>query len=488
MTHIHSFFPLFRFLMSFIALFAAGDTGGFMASFGDAGAAPPVDLEGVDDTEGDGGGEQSTAETTTEGDGEKPEGEQPGDKKVADSFTAPDLAKPLSKGEKKFLGELKQADPEAWKSLNSRIYALNGLDKKIGEHFDGGLDEAIALKTNVDNFLKEADADDLGQIKEELSGFRTIDKQILDGNPAFIQSLPPEMQDGLFRMMPTFVEDWRGRDEDGYQRYFGGLVVATLRDTDFVKNLDMALWKLEEMGTDDPAVKKVHDLLAGNRKWINDLDTKAKTPAEKKTAPADDAISQERKQVDREKIQLATNRVITKFNQEFAPKFQKTLKTVAAGPDGKIPANVNKGEVVLRAMRNLVNTLGQSVGKRVDQYIAAKDEAGAFNYLSTQVTEKRLTEAVTEAYRYLYRTGGAPRPNTTTADKGDKGGKGDGENAVPGFVTINYDPKASSIDVAATTKLAQSMRLSYRQLVSQNKCVLKNGKRVTWPRDAQAEQ
>lgn len=485
MIHIHSFFPLFRFIMGFIALFAAGD-GGFLSSFGDGGGAPPIDL-GAE--EGDGSEEQTTVETTTEGDGEPKEGEEAaGDKKAAAGEPAPDLAKPLSKESKKFLGELKQTNPAAWKELNSRIWSLNGLDKKIGEHFDGGLDEAIALKGNVETFLKEAEADDLGQIKEELSGFRTIDKQIMDANPAFIQNLPPEMQDGLFRMMPTFVEDWRGRDEDGYQRYFGGLVVATLRDTDFVKNLDMALWKLDEMGTDDPAVKKVHDLLSGNRKWINDLDTKAKTPAEKKTAAADDPVTQERKQVDREKLQLATNRVVTRFNQEFAPKFAKILKTVAAGADGKIPANVNKGEVILRAMKSLVNTLGQSVGKRVDQYVAGKDEEGAFKYLSTQVTEKRMTEAMTEAYRYLYRIGGGTKPTPNAGDKRDKDGKGAGENAVPGFVTINYDPKASSIDVAATTKLAQSMRMTYRQIVSQNKAVLRNGKRVTWPRDAQAEQ
>ena len=317
-------------------------------------------------------------------------------------------------------------------------------------------------------------------------GFRTIDKQILDGNPAFIQNLPPEMQDGLFRMMPTFVEDWRGRDEDGYQRYFGGLVVATLRDTDFIKNLDMALWKLEEMGTDDPAVKKVHDLLFGNRKWINDLDAKAKAAPEKKAPAADDPVAAREKNVQQQELKLANTRLITRFRDTFNPKLLKSLRTIAGGTDGKVPANVNKGEVILRAMKNLVTTLGSSVGKRVDQYLEGKDEEGAFKYLSTQVTDKRMTEAVTEAYRYLYRSHGSPKPGPVR-DKDNNGGKG-GENAVPGFVTINYDPKASSIDVAATTKLAQSMRLSYRALVSQNKAVLKNGKKVTWPRDAQAEQ
>ena len=442
MFKIHSFFPLFHFLMGFLALnFAAGD-GGFLSSLGDAGSMP-VDLN--DDAD-EGGGAEDTTQATDKGDGEPKEGEEgaaAGDKKETTGEPAPDLAKPLSKEAKKFMGELKQANPAAWKELNNRIWSLNGLDKKIGEHFDGGLDEAIALKTNVDSFLKEASADDLGQIKEELSGFRTIDKLIMDGNPQFIQNLPPEMQDGLFRMMPTFVGDWRERDEDGYQRYFGGLVVATLRDTDFVKNLDMALWKLEEMGTEDPAVKRVFDLLSGNRKWVNDLDAKAKAAPEKKAAPADDPQAARERNIKQGELKLSRQRVVTQFSNEFKPKMLALLKTVAAGADGKVPANVNKGEVLLKAFTNLAQTLGSSVESRVDQYLDAKDEQGAFKYLAGQVSEKKLTEAVTKAHRYLYGSGGAPR-TTTVTDKGDKGGKGGDQT--PGFVTINYNPRPASVD------------------------------------------
>lgn len=488
MKRIHSFFPLFRFLMGFIALnFAAGD-GGFMSSFGDAGAAPPVDFG---EEEGDGGSEDegAAAAVTTEEDGETKEGDEAaGKEKSATGESAPDLAKPLSKGAKKFLGELKQSDPAAWKELNSRIWSLNGLDKKISEHFDGGLDGAIKLKTDVDTFLQDAQADNLQEIKDELHGFRGVDRKLMNGDPTFLNELPPEMQTGLFKMMPTFVEDWRGRDEDGYQRYFGGLVVATLRDTDFVKNLDMALWKLDEMGTDDPAVKKVHDLLSGNRKWINDLDTKAKTPPEKKAAAADDPVTAREKNVQAQELKLSQTRLTTKFRSTFDPKMLSTLKSVAAGTDGKIPANVNRAEVVLRAMKNLIGTLGNQVGKRVDDYLAGNDEEGAFKYLQTQVTDKRITEAVTSAYRYLYKNNGVGGTKPTPAGDKGKEGKEGGGGAPAGFVTINYDPKASSIDVAATTKLAQTMRLTYRQLVSQNKCVLRNGKRVTWVREAQAEQ
>jgi hypothetical protein len=497
MFKIHSLFPLFRFLMSFLALgFAAGD-GGFLSSFGDAGGAPPIDL-GADEGEADTGGEPVVE--TTAGEGEPKEGEEPaGDKKTAPGGEpAPDLAKPLSKDAKKFMGELKQTNPAAWKELNNRIWSLNGLDKKIGEHFEGGLDEAIALKGNLDTFLKEADADDLGQIKDELSGFRTIDKQIMDGNPAFVNSLPPEMQDGLYRMMPTFVQDWRARDNDGFERYFGGLVVNTVRDTGFQKNLEMAQWQLKAIESRlqkeglDPAefgIVDLKELFAGNLKWINDLDTKAKTPPEKKAAPVEDQVTVREKNVKAEELKLSRTRIVSKFRDTFNGKMLSELKKVSAGTDGKIPANVNKGEVLLRAMSNLAGVLGSQVERRVDQYLASKDEQGAFAYLQQQTTDKRLNEAVTKAYRYLYGSGGAHKPKPAPGDKGDKGaGAEGGGQPAAGFISINYDPKASSIDVGATTKLAQSMRLSYRQLVSQNKCVLRNGKRVTWPRDAQAEE
>lgn len=483
MFKIHSFFPLFNFLMSFLALnFAAGD-GGFMSAFEGGGEAPPPDMG--EDTEDEGG---TPAPEPAPVEGEPKEGEEPvGEKKPVAGEPAPDLTKPLSKEAKKFMGELKQSNPAAWKELNSRIWSLNGLDKKIADHFDeGGIDQAIKLKTDVEGFLKEADADDLGQIKEELSGFRTIDKQIMDGNPAFLNSLPPEIQNGLFSMMPGFVADWRDRDSEGYNRYFGGMVVSTLRDSNFQQNLDMALWKLEEMGVDDPAVKKVHDLLAGNRKWITDLDVKAKAAPEKKVAPADDPVAREKQQIATEKLQLARGRIVSQFRQNFDSKMLAELKKVSAGADGKIPGNVNRPEVILRAMSNLAKTMGSQVESRVDQYLQSKDEEGAFKYLSSQVTEKRLNEAVTKAYRYLYGSGGtAARTTTTTTEKGKDGGTPPPQT---GFVTINYDPKASSIDYAKTDALAKSMNTTRQKLIGQNKAVLKNGKRVTWPRDAQAEQ
>jgi hypothetical protein len=479
MIKIHSIFPLFNFWLNFLSLFFAAADGGFMASL--ASEVPMTDLGGDDEPTAE---PDKPAGEDTPADGEPTkEGDQTAAVKPAQA--GPDLAKPLSSGAKKFLGELKQSDPAAWKELNNRIWSLNGIDKKIAEHFDNGIDDAIKLKTDVDTFLKAANLDNIQEVSEELDGYRITDKKLIAGDHSFINDLPEEAQASLYRMMPNFVEDWRARDADSYQRYFGNLVVATLQHTKFQQNLEMALWKLEEMGLDDPGVKKLHDLFSGNLDWINKLSEKSNAAPEKKPVAANDEVTARERNVQQQELNISRTRVVTRFRQAFDSKMLNLLKTEAGGSTGKIPANVNKSEVLLRAMNNLAKTLGTQVESRIDEYLRGKDEEGAFKYLSSQVSDKRLTTAVSQAYRYLYGAG-APTQVAPKTD-GKPPAAAPGTPAAGGFININYNPRASSVDVAATTKLAESMRLSYRQLISQNKCVLKNGKRVTWARDAQDE-
>lgn len=440
----------------------------------------PVGELGIED-------EPAPVEEKTSGepapDGEAPKDGEPAAAKPAQA--GQDLAKPLSAGAKKFLGELKQSDPAAWKEINNRIWSLNGIDKKLGEHFENGVEEAIKLKTDVDTFLREAELDNLQEVRGELEDYRITDAKIIKGDPSFINDLPQEAQESLYRMMPNFVEDWRARDAESYQRYFGNLVVATLQQTKFQQNLEMALWKLEEMGLEDPNVKRLHDLFSGNLQWIKDLHEKSNKPPEKKAPAPDSEVTQRERNVQQQELNLSRTRVVTRFRQAFDSKMLNLLKTEAGGSTGKIPANVNKAEVLLRAMGNLAKTLGSQVENRVDEYLRGKDEEGAFKYLSSQVSEKRLATAVSQAYRYLY---GAGAPTQAAPKNTEQAKPAAGEPAAGNFITINYNPKASSVDVAATTKLAASMRMSYRQLISQNKCVLKSGKRVTWARDAQDEE
>ncbi len=155
---------------------------------------------------------------------------------------------------------------------------------------------------------------------------------------------------------------------------------------------------------------------------------------------------------------------------------------------GKIPDHVNVGEVMTRMRSNLIEALGQSTHDRIEQYLDGGDEQGAIKYLLQQTTDQKLTDAITKAYKHLYKPSamgaGAPKPVASATAPTRNGAP----PAAKGVTQIAYNPKYQSIDRAATEKWAKEKGVSYQRLVTQNMAVLKNGKRVTWSPDAENEQ
>jgi len=488
---IHSFLPwiVLKSLFMCLAMFAAGDAG-FAALGGGESSVAVMDGgedSGGDDSAGDAGGEGAGA---VDGEGaEAEEGKEPGAK--PEGKAGPQLAKPLSPDANKAIKALKDTSPKAFKEINQRLWTLNAMDNKIAEHFPEGLESAISLKGDVDGFLNEAGANDLGEVKAELNDYRVTDGKIKAGDISFVKDLPEEIQNGIYQMVPHFVDQWATRDNEGYQRYFAGLVVNTMRDTEFTTNLRDAMREVERMGMDNEDVANIHKLLKANFDWIEKLKQKATAAPEKKSGAAaeNDDVAKEKASIQNEKRQLAVQRVGTKFRSFADPKLLGALKDINGGA---IPGHVNKAEVIVKAITNLATTLGPSFSQKIDSYLSAGDEAGAIRYAQQQATDQRILDAVTKAFTYLY---GKPagKKVTTAAAGGGKGKEGEGAGAGAGagkpgdFRAINYNPSASSIDIKKTTELAKTLGTTYTKLITQNKAVLKNGHKVTWKHDAPDE-
>lgn len=491
MFRISSFLPFAVLKFWLMPMF-----GMFFAAGGDALGALGGDSSAVVlDTGGDeGGGEgEGTSDGTGSGEGEgtregEGEGEAAGKPKEQ---AGPELAKPLSTAAKTFMKEAKAANPAAWKEISQRLWALNGIDQKVTEHFENGIDGAIELKTNVDTFLSEAGAQDLQEVRTELNDFRLTDGKIIKGDPTFINDLPENVQTGLYKMMPSFVGEWAGKDKASYDRYFAGVVVNTLRDTDFTYNMQTAVRELERMGLDNADVKTVHDIIKGNLDWINTLKTKASAVPEKKETAAPDnkqLDSREEKVKQAERTQMK-GRIATKFRSQIDPKMTKSLAGLYGG---KIPPNVNKAEVMGRAVRHLAEAMGPAGSDKITQYLDAGDEAGAIKFVLSQASEQRIADAVEKSKNYLYgKTASAKKPDPKPDGQGGKGagaGGGAGANKGQQFQTITFNPKATSIDLKKSAEVAQKMGLTRNQLFTQNKAVLRSGKLVTWASDAENEQ
>lgn len=498
MFKLHSFIPFLKFLCPM--LFAAGAD-----VLGALGGGEAVVIESS--TEGGGEGEDGGSESTggengaeaagaegEEGQGGEGEGKEGKQRTQGRERAMPEMAKPLSPKEKAALNTLKQNDPEAWKALSRRIWGLNTVEKQIAENFgDGGLEEAIQTKSTLDNFLQKAGYPDLAGVESELQEYRSADGKILKGDATFLNDLPEEVQGGLFKMAPEFIGQWSKRDPEGYERFFLPIVLATLRDSGVEDIIRYSLRDLQRMGMDNADVKALYDQLKPASDWLDTNKEKIRKPPEKKPqAQTEDPKTQERlnraEQIERSQ---ALGRVGSQVNTTKGPAMSKAL---AAHFGGKIPGYVNKGEVIVRARVELAKLLGRGYSDKLDQYMESGDEAGAIKFTLQQITEQRIQTAVERAAKYLY-----GQPTLGSNSRNQQGGGNNNQNqgqrgagkagaGTPGVTTLKYNPRPTSIDLAASDKWAKELGISRSRLFTSNRAVVKGKGRCTWAQDAESEE
>lgn len=499
MFKLFSIFPFLKFLFPMFCFAAGADALGALGG-GEAGGAVfegGGEEDGGEGAEfGDGGedGGESSGEEKREREGEESEESQKTEGRQRPSGKPmPELAKALSPEAKGALNKLKQEDPKAWKELSRRIWGLNNVEKELSEAFgDGGIQEAVQIKTNVDNFLEKTGYTDLGQVETEIIEYRAADGKILKGDVSFLNDLPEEIQSGIYNMMPDFIGQWAKRDVEGYERFFLPIVLATFAQSGGEDQLRYALYELNKMGLDNADVKSVHDKIKAVSDWLDTNKTKLKTAPDKRPPQqTEDPKTKERlARADQIEHREAIGRVGTQVNQQRGPAMTKAL---TAYFNGKIPPYVNRGEVLSRARLELAKLLGKSYSDKLDQYMGAKDEAGAIKFTLGQITDSRVQTAVERAAKYLYgqaTLGSKPNNGNQPARRPNANG-GEGNNRrpnAPGVSTIKYNPHSSSIDLALSDKWAKELGIPRNRLFLSNRAVLKGGKRVTWDKDAEPEQ
>jgi hypothetical protein len=243
---------------------------------------------------------------------------------------------------------------------------------------------------------------------------------------------------------------------------------------------------LQRLGLDNAEIKDVYDQLKNVSDWMDNLRRRVSAPAEPPKAPSSDdgkLSERERTVAERERWQ-AVLRIGSEFNRVKRPEM---LKALAAHYGGKVPAYVNRGEVINRARHELVKILGPSYSQKLNRYMEAGDEAGAVKFTVQQVSEQRIQHAIERAAKYLYGqpTLGSKKHKTDGSAKAQSGA-GTRQNP-PGVTTIRYNPRPASLDLTLSDKWARELGISRSRLFTSNRAVLKGGKRVTWSADAEDE-
>jgi hypothetical protein len=502
MFRFHSFIPLLKFwLMPIFGLFAAGASALGGAAGETAGAI--IDSTGSGDF-GEGEGEGSGAgagegegEGAGSGEGEGAaaaaqggEGAQ-GDKGAADGRKMPAALR-------SHIAELKAAGKgDLAKEINTVFWGFKKLQSDLVQAFPGGLKEAVELKTQ----LEEAGGlDSIQELQGEIDEWRSVDEQLSNGDPNVVKTMFEQFPDGLKAVMPAALDNWANVDADGYDRHMAGVAYSTLNGSGIPTDLQLAYSLLEQYDLDkNPPLKRILGILAKSYNWIGNL---GKFAAEKPAAAAgagkqgikDTKLTEREQRVAASERKQTISTISTNFQSFTTPKFESHLKDLFK--DKAIPAHVNKQEVYKRAIANVFLVLGaggnaakgikSQFEKKYDAYLDNGDQQGALKFLQSRA-EPLMADAVSKAYKWLYRGESSGKGNGAGAGKGNaaaaagKGGNaaaGDGSNADGGFVLIGYDPKPSSIDRSKTTNA----------MIFKNQAILKSGKRVTWKKGAPAER
>lgn len=193
---------------------------------------------------------------------------------------------------KKLLADLKTTNPKLAATLKGQLFE----NQAWKQAFPGGLKEARAIKTTLDNYggaeaiaeLQNGHAAITQQLEE-------IDAKVAAGDPEYIASIFKQFPEGASKMMPSALENFRAADPDGYNFTMGRVVYNTAAAglIPAAKALQTALQAKNDAGVNQ-AFGEIVD-------WINGIQALASKQPQKTVDP-------ERQKLDADRQQFETER------------------------------------------------------------------------------------------------------------------------------------------------------------------------------------
>lgn len=452
----------------------------------DTGAAdvlPGLDLEGAAAEEVQEGAEP---EIQPGAENDAPDDEKP----KADPKEArfPKLGKPLKAETAKLLRDMKEAQPGAYKEIMERVWQQENQTKKIAEHFpEKGLDEAIQLKADAGaqrDLLRNHEFKTVQEAMNEVAEYRGIDKKIIAGDASFIKDLPEEIAGGLLGQMPDIIGEWAARDFDGYNRYFSGVFIKTVQNSEAFFDMKGVLRTLTKAGdlSGDPDLLAAKEAIQGMLGLFEKIGKTASTAAVPKAKPeADKGLKDRETSIRAREIQATNNDISTRTLRYVAGPVGQTLIRLL-GKDYSTKVNVR--EVLNKALGFMSEAVGKEYDDDLKRFAEGGDVEGAERHTKSKLTNKIITEATEKAYKLIYRGAtfgsGKPAPKAN----GAPGGKQPPPRAdAPSDYKLQATrPEDHRIDLAATKAAAAKEGKNFSQFITSGRAVLKGGAKVRWAR------
>ena len=352
------------------------------------------------------------------------------------------------------LDKLKAESPDAGKLIAKALYRVADLDRE----FPGGLTEIRELRDKVEKF------GGVDGIQEKLDGAKelyTLADQFAAADPAFVEDMLASSPESFAALAPIITAKWAEVQPEGFTSYIGRIVFNDLNKN----NIPLTIMRMADvLGDNAKALEYLEQLntYLGGYKTLAEKRVESPKPGAAKTAPKTDDLakreetlrSQEWK-VERDTIQR------TAMDAEYS-------RALA----GRKPDTEEKAQILeLFRSRSIAKAdqLFPGWQEKAQRFIKANDKAGYLRYIKsiyTRIVPETMASAVNSTMRGKKAATPAatpkPAPQLKTATAQQPPAKG--------FKFVSGEPNSFDINYSYTDK----------QMLSQNRAILKDGTRVQW--------
>jgi hypothetical protein len=418
--------------------------------------------EGLDLVDGAGGGEDTDLSDGADG-GEGEAGAGVGDDAKGDGRYGPKEFREALKGFEQTPEGAKFA-----KQVRADYYAT----QQLKEVEPGGLPairEKYALMESVGG------AEGLVTLQERVQEVDATDAALAAGDPKALDSLGPDFDPGLAKLMPTILDRVMKADPDAYTAALLPHLMGGLMNSPMVGDLDKMIDVLQASHLDEKGkLDAITKLMGRIGQWFKTNEDRA---GKLKTSGADKGssdLSEREAKLDRETQQAHWNNKIspqvvsherTKL-EEFYKPYEAKLKLDAAAKADLFDS--------FRARMKAAGEADQAYMKQMKIYRNQKtpDPAVVANFVKSAINRhaKTVVEGVVKA-RYGRFIGGAKTTAAAKSVAGARSSSGAGGGAV---TTVSVRPDTATVDYRKTSEEDQFNKIY----------TLKTGKKVKWVKPA----
>lgn len=438
----------------------AGDAGGG----GDAGDADSG-LDGSGDEASDAG--DSGAEGIEADEGEV-EGDESADAEGSDAEaqTGTRDGKKEADAVKKALNKIREADPEAAKTLRSAFFkqeqALSG--------YRSAFKTPAEARAAFDVLESAGGEEGIGNLSNEANSYARELTAIAQGNPEILDELATDYPDGLEKLAQPFLSKLREIRPETYDRMSARFV------TDALENMgDSGVSVISSIGralelVADGKQQAAFDQLKLIRQWFAETKKFAATKPAERTNPAVDQRAQELERKEQaiyhgEVGKAVTSRMNTMVEKHLNPYLRDAIKAKRG------LSNDQKKGLAQGIFDRLASAL-RADSKYQDRFKALLSEGDVNKidrYVSSQI-DLRIRKAVRAEWHSRGFAGGTPKGAAAANGAARTAGNGNSNTAT----RVSAKPQASEIDWSKDRNRSRYMS---------GIATLKNGKVVKWDWD-----